>query len=364
MEVKSNMLRYRGPRQRVINKIKELDAFNKVQDVCVETSPIGGTLSIIALILILWLLYSEITYYIHSKLIFKFSPDTELDSKLKINIDMTVAMPCALIGADILDSTSQNVFAFGELKEEDTWFELSPEQRLHFDSVKHINTYLCEEYHAVSELLWRSGKSAIQGSMPARIVEPSKPYDACRVHGSLILNKVAGNFHITVGKTLHLPRGHVHLSMLYGEESYDFSHRINKFSFGDSAPGIVYPLEGVEEHTDVPTMLYQYFVDVVPTEVDTTFSKINTFQYSAKIHARPINHNKGSHGMPGIFFKYDMAALKLKVSQERDNIVQFAIRLFSMIGGIYIITGYVNSVVQLLRWYIYEKSSAVTHNKK
>lgn len=361
MEVKSNMLRYRGPRHRVLNRIKELDAFNKVQDVCVETSPLGGTLSIIALIFIFWLLYSEISYYIHSNLIFKFSPDTELDAKLKINIDMTVAMPCALIGADILDSTNQNVFAFGELKEEDTWFELSPEQKLHFDSVRHINSYLREEYHAVSELLWRSGQAAIQGSMPPRMVEPNRAHDACRVHGSLILNKVAGNFHITVGKSLHLPRGHIHLSMLYGEESYNFSHRINRFSFGDQAPGIVYPLEGDEQYTDVPTMLYQYFIDVVPTEVDTTFSKIKTYQYSAKEHSRPINHHKGSHGMPGIFFKYDMAALKLRVSQERDNIVQFTIRLFSMIGGIYIITGYVNSFIQMVHGMFSEKTK---HGKK
>ena len=27
-----------------------------------------------------------------------------------------------------------------------------------------------------------------------------KPYDACRVHGSFEVNKVAGNFHITAGK--------------------------------------------------------------------------------------------------------------------------------------------------------------------
>ena len=29
---------------------------------------------------------------------------------------------------------------------------------------------------------------------------PEEPHDACRVHGSLTLNKVAGNFHITAGK--------------------------------------------------------------------------------------------------------------------------------------------------------------------
>lgn len=37
------------------------------------------------------------------------------------------------------------------------------------------------------------------------------PAMACRLYGSLELNKVAGNFHITAGKTLPLPRGHAHV---------------------------------------------------------------------------------------------------------------------------------------------------------
>lgn len=27
-----------------------------------------------------------------------------------------------------------------------------------------------------------------------------KPFDACRIHGSFKVNKVAGNFHVTAGK--------------------------------------------------------------------------------------------------------------------------------------------------------------------
>lgn len=51
--------------------------------------------SVISFALIFWLLYSEINYYLHSKFIFKFSPDIDYDERLKINIDITVAMPCA-----------------------------------------------------------------------------------------------------------------------------------------------------------------------------------------------------------------------------------------------------------------------------
>lgn len=44
--------------------------------------------------LIFWLIYSEVKYYLDSRFIFKFSPDTDMEAKLKINVDLTVAMPC------------------------------------------------------------------------------------------------------------------------------------------------------------------------------------------------------------------------------------------------------------------------------
>lgn len=128
-------------------------------------------MSVISFALIFWLLYSEVNYYLHSKFIFKFSPDIDYDEQLKINIDITVAMPCAgkiigfsykfsltelilEIGADILDSTNQNTFTFGMLYEEDTWFNLAPNQQYHFENKKHFNSYLREEYHAIQVCTW------------------------------------------------------------------------------------------------------------------------------------------------------------------------------------------------------------------
>lgn len=96
--------------------------------------------------------------------------------------------------------------------------------------------------------------------------------------------------------------------------------------------------------------LFNYFIQVVPTEVKTFLSTIKTYQYSVKELSRPIDHDKGSHGMPGIFFKYDTSALRVTVSQERDNIVTFLVRLCSIVGGIYVCSGILNSIVT----YVYD----------
>lgn len=51
------------------------------------------------------------------------------------------------------------------------------------------------------------------------------------------------------------------------------------------------------------------------------------------------DHDKNSHGVPGLYFKYDVAALKVIVRQDRDNMVKFLVRLCSIIAGIIVISG-------------------------
>ena len=51
-------------------------------------------MSVLSFALIFWLTYSEISYYFHSKFTYTFAPDMDFDAKLKLNVDLTVAMPC------------------------------------------------------------------------------------------------------------------------------------------------------------------------------------------------------------------------------------------------------------------------------
>ena len=65
--------------------------------------------------------------------------------------------------------------------------------------------------------------------------------------------QVSGNFHVTAGKSVPLMRGHAHLSAFMGESDYNFTHRVDKFSFGPDPGGVfgvgalVQPLEGEEK---------------------------------------------------------------------------------------------------------------------
>lgn len=90
-------------------------------------------------------------------------------------------------------------------------------------------------------------------------------------------------------------------------------------------------------------------------------SNVKTFQYSVKENIRPVSecgrkakaarylifffqkfisdHDKGSHGIAGLYFKYDMSALMVIVEQDQENIVNFIVRLSAVIAGIIVISG-------------------------
>ena len=52
------------------------------------------TVSIITFLLVIWMLYSEFNYFVFPGYKFRFLPDADFTAKLKLNVDMTVAMPC------------------------------------------------------------------------------------------------------------------------------------------------------------------------------------------------------------------------------------------------------------------------------
>lgn len=59
-----------------------------------------------------------------------------------------------------------------------------------------------------------------------------------------------------------------------------------------------------------------------------------------------LDHDKGSHGISGIYFKYDVSALSISVKQDRENFIHFFVRLCSVIAGIIVISGACVCVLQ------------------
>uniref|UniRef100_A0A674A9W0 Endoplasmic reticulum-Golgi intermediate compartment protein n=1 Tax=Salmo trutta TaxID=8032 RepID=A0A674A9W0_SALTR len=82
--------------------------------------------------------------------------------------------------------------------------------------------------------------------------------------------------------------------------------------------------------------MFQYFITVVPT-------KLHTSKMSAEIQRG--NHAAGSHGVSGIFRKYDTSSLMVTVSEQHMPLWQYLVRLCGIIGGIFSTTGMIHGFV-------------------
>ncbi|KAM8883164.1 endoplasmic reticulum-Golgi intermediate compartment protein 2-like [Synchiropus picturatus] len=333
----------RVTRRKALSLVKELDAFPKVSESYVETSAAGGTVSLLAFAAIALLALLEFFVYTDTWMKYEYEVDKDFSSKLRINIDITVAMKCQHVGADILDLAETMITSSG-LQYEPVVFDLTPQQRLWQRTLLLIQNRLREE-HALQEVLYKTLLQDAPTALPPRDDSAGEPLDSCRIHGHVYINKVAGNLHITVGKPIHHPQGHAHIAAFVSHDTYNFSHRIDHLSFGELLPGIINPLDGTEKITVHNSQMFQYFITVVPTRLHTSKLSADTHQFSVTERERVINHAAGSHGVSGIFIKYDTSSLMVTVSEQHMPLWQFLVRLCGIVGGIFSTTGMLHGLV-------------------
>ncbi|XP_052426755.1 endoplasmic reticulum-Golgi intermediate compartment protein 2 [Carassius gibelio] len=331
-------------RRSTINLVKELDAFPKVPESYVEKSAFGGTVSLIVFILMALLTISEFFVYQDSWMKYEYEVDTDFTSKLKIKIDITIAMKCSRVGADVLDIAGA-VVASKELKYDDVSFEPSPKKKMWYQILHQIQNRLRED-HSLQDVLF---KSALKGYFSDPVPQndtTSNSQNACRIHGKIYVSKVAGNFHIILGKPIDTIRGHAHFaSLIKNEAALNFSHRIDNLSFGNDVPGHINPLDGTEKITLEQNMLFQYFITVVPTKLHTSDVSLNMHQFSVTEQERVVSNEKGSHGISGIFIKYKLCPLMVRVTEEHMPFSVFLVRLCGIIGGIFSTSGLLHRLI-------------------
>uniref|UniRef100_A0A8C1AP83 Endoplasmic reticulum-Golgi intermediate compartment protein n=1 Tax=Cyprinus carpio carpio TaxID=630221 RepID=A0A8C1AP83_CYPCA len=298
-------------RKKALNFVKEMDAFPKVPESYVETTASGGTVSVLAFTAMALLAFFEFFVYRDTWMKYEYEVDKDFTSKLRINIDITVAMRCQFVGADVLDLAETMVASDG-LQYEPVIFELSPQQRLWHRTLLLIQNHLREE-HSLQDVLFRNIMKGAPTALPPRAI----PH----------------------------PRGHAHLAALVSHETYNFSHRIDHLSFGEEIPGILNPLDGTEKVSADHNQMFQYFITIVPTKLQTYKVSADTHQYSVTERERVINHAAGSHGVSGIFMKYDISSLMVKVTEQHMPFWQFLVRLCGIIGGIFSTTGMLHGLV-------------------
>ncbi|KAI9176932.1 hypothetical protein LWI28_008860 [Acer negundo] len=366
----------------ILNKLRNLDAYPKINEDFYSRTLSGGLITLLSSLLMLFLFFSEFSLYLHTVTQTKLLVDTSRGEKLRITFDVTFpAIRCSLLSLDAMDISGEQhldirhdifkkrIDAHGNVIEvkQDVIGAPKIEKPLqrHGGRLEHNETYCgscfgaetsdddcCNSCEEVQEAYRKKGWALTNADMIDQckregFVQKVKDEEGegCHIYGSLEVNKVAGNFHFSPGKSFHQSNFHLLDLLALQRDSYNITHSINKLALGDYFPGVTNPLDGVQWMHENPYGMYQYFIKVVPTVYTSIRGyNIQSNQYSVTEHFRSSEFGRPeSH--PGVFFFYDLSPIKVTYKEEHISFLHFLTNICAIIGGTFAMAGIIDAFI-------------------
>ncbi|KAI9209862.1 endoplasmic reticulum vesicle transporter-domain-containing protein [Polychytrium aggregatum] len=306
------------------------DAFAKIDGPYKSNSALGGVLTLIVALLSIVLVTSELATFLKIHQDYEFLVDQQRHQTLQINMDLTIAMPCEYLRGDVLDAS-------GGFLHLGNGFRMTP-VIFHTHGVSYYGKKAASNLNIVKAV---AQANKFYADPDLQVSPGDNPARACRVQGSINVQKLAGMLHFTA-------LGHGYNGAHVAHEAINFTHRIDRFSFGISYPGLVNPLDRSLELAESHTDMFQYFISVVPTiyiDKIRTFGEkiILTSQYAVTDYQKVVSQEAGHEGLPGIFIKYEIEPISVRVTASRQSFLHLLTRLSGIVGGLFVSTGMVFS---------------------
>lgn len=176
----------------------------------------GGKWTVVMSIISLILVWSEVGRWWRGTETHNFAVEKGISHSMQINLDVVIRMQCADLHVNVQDASGDRILAGTKLQRDRTswaqWVDTKGVHKLGRDSQGRVNTgagwkdmkYSEEGFgeEHVHDIVAQGKKRAKWAKTP-RVKGRA---DSCRIYGSLDLNKVQGDFHITA-------RGHGYMEM-------------------------------------------------------------------------------------------------------------------------------------------------------
>ncbi|RFU27253.1 hypothetical protein B7463_g9076, partial [Scytalidium lignicola] len=324
--------------------VSAFDAFPKSKPQYVTKTSGGGKWTVVMLAVSSLFIFSEFTKWWRGYETHTFSVEKGVGHQMQINLDIVIAMQCPDLHVNVQDAAGDRILAGDLLKRDPTnWNQWVSEKGIHKlgrDSQGRLVTgegWSVEHDEGFGEEHIHDIVAAARGSVRRKFAKTPrlkggvKGGDSCRIYGSLDVNKVMGDFHITA-------RGHgyqefgAHLD----HNAFNFSHIISELSFGAFYPSLLNPLDRTVETTPDHFHKFQYFLSVVPTVYTVSASSVSgsqtifTNQYAVTEQTTAISER----AVPGIFFKYDIEPMLLTVEESREGFLRFCVKVINVFSGV------------------------------
>ncbi|KAI9819672.1 MAG: hypothetical protein M1832_003906 [Thelocarpon impressellum] len=312
--------------------LRTFDAFPKTKATYTTRHARGGQWTILLLAVCSFLSVAELARWWRGAETHNFSVEKGVGHSLQINLDTVVAMRCGDLHVNVQDASGDRILAGEKLKKDDTaWAQWAGSPGIHTLGAGVDDGDDAVEVEHVQDVL-----GAARGRRKfARTPRLRGEAGACRIYGSLELNKVQGDFHITA-------RGHGYMD--FGQhmehDTFNFSHIVNELSFGPFYPSLTNPLDSTVATTPSHFFKYQYFLSIVPTiytaRSSASRTSVATNQYAVTSQSYAI----GERSIPGIFFKFDIEPILLLVRSERQGFLAFLLRVVNVVSGVLVAGGW------------------------
>ncbi|KAL2915427.1 hypothetical protein HK105_205043 [Polyrhizophydium stewartii] len=335
--------------KKLSKRLAALDAFPKIELQLQQTTQSGGIVSLVMLFVLLVLASSEVYRWrsIDQKYEFLVDQTRSHEHALQINVDVTIAMDCKYLRADVLDISDTSLAVKEALHASPVVFHtegtlsLASLMRRNWDMPLDINKLIRDKARERKKMKPPKGKlsarpTAENGGHGADKTIAGGVPNACRFRGSFPANKVEGMLHFTAG-------GHGYYGSHTPHDAINFTHRIDELSFGARYPGLVNPLDYTLEEGKTHFDNFMYYIGVVPTiYVDNARSLFSNVMLANQYAVTEFSHAidpENPDTLPGIFIKYNIEPIMVRVTESRLGLVQFTTRMCGIIGGAYVTIG-------------------------
>jgi hypothetical protein len=300
--------------------IKRFDMYPKLLDDHTVKTSSGATVTLVTMLLMTLLFLSEFSNYMQLQVKETMVIDTSLDQKLRINFDMTFhSISCSGASIDAMDVAGDQQLGLDhdvfKTRLHANGTEIHPpfKHQMHRNESDLNATRLPDDYcghcygarpvtvccntcrsvrdgynekgWALGEVLEKAEQCKREQKNPEQAAEKG---EGCRLHGIMLVNKVAGNFHMALGEAVNRDGRHIHQFEPNEAITFDTSHTINHLSFGIDYPGRI---NALDESRNVlgegravgqwTAGVYQYYVKIVPTTYESVGGEAtHSFQYS------------------------------------------------------------------------------------
>ncbi|KAG4969240.1 hypothetical protein JHK85_035661 [Glycine max] len=328
--------------------IKNLDAFPRAEDHLLQKTQSGALVSVIGLIIMATLFVHELGYYLTTYTVHKMSVDLKRGETLPIHINMTFpSLPCDVLSVDAIDMSGKhevdldtNIWklrlnSYGHIIGTEYISDLVEKEHTnqeHDDNKDHDHHHEHSEQKIHLQNLDESTENIIK-----KVKEALKNGEGCRVYGVLDVQRVAGNFHISV----HGLNIYVAQMIFDGAKNVNVSHFIHDLSFGPKYPGLHNPLDDTTRILHDTSGTFKYYIKVVPTEYRYISKEVlPTNQFSVSEYYSPIN--QFDRTWPAVYFLYDLSPITVTIKEERRSFLHFITRLCAVLGGTFAVTEMTN----------------------